>query len=62
MEDFFEDYNTLKCNYQEFQILKRRLHDAGWSWNRSGDLISLLEKNASDDIIRDYNLNQLGIK
>ena len=29
---FFDDYETLKCNNQEFEILKNYIHQDGWSW------------------------------
>ena len=30
--NFFDDYETLKCNNKEFEILKNYIHQDGWSW------------------------------
>ena len=29
---FFRDYISLRCNHQEFKILREYLHKAGWGW------------------------------
>ena len=31
-EDFFKDYTSLRCNHNEFKILRDYLDRAGWGW------------------------------
>jgi hypothetical protein len=29
---FFDGYNNIRCNYEEFQLIKHYLNDDGWTW------------------------------
>lgn len=31
-EDFFRDYISLRCNHEEFNIIRECLHKEGWGW------------------------------
>lgn len=51
--NFFSDYESLKCNNQEFEILKGYIHQDGWGWferdfGREISKTSLLEYTPKD--------------
>ena len=35
MIEFFKDYKNLKCNYEQFQIIKPYLITNGWDWYKN---------------------------
>lgn len=52
-EYFFRDYDSIRCNHQEFKILREYLHKAGFGWfDRDG------KKNKS---LFDYNPEDLAL-
>ncbi len=46
--NFFVDYETLKCNNQEFEILKSYIHQDGWTW--FGEKMTLLENKPPNNL------------
>ena len=32
IEDFFQGSSSIRCDAGEFAIIRKYLHDAGWSW------------------------------
>lgn len=63
--DFFKGYNNLRCNHDEFKILKGYLWKDGWSWYSNPDdynpddlaLISVRDKD--NKLIIPYFLDEI---
>ena len=32
LEDFLQESSLIRCDFREFAIIRKYLHDAGWSW------------------------------
>lgn len=49
-EDFFRDYISLRCDHEEFSIIREYLHKAGWGWFEGCDKPnkSLFDYNPED--------------
>ena len=46
--DFFKDYKNLKCNAEQFQIIKPYLIADGWDWYKDP---SILKYETPDDLV-----------
>ena len=63
--EFFKGYNNLRCNHEEFKILKGYLWKDGWSWYSNPDdynpddlaLISVRDKD--NKLIIPYFLDEI---
>lgn len=50
MIEFFKDYSNLKCNYEQFEIIKPYLNADGWDWYKD-DKFLYNDNGTPDDLV-----------
>ena len=48
---FFKDYKNLKCNYDQFQIIKPYLNADGWDWYNGDKFLYDESDETLDDLV-----------
>ena len=51
MIEFFKDYKNLKCNYDQFEIIKPYLIADGWDWYKYDKFLYDESNETIDDLV-----------
>ena len=59
--EFFKEYNNIRCNHDEFEILKGYLWKDGWRWYSNPDDLALISVRDKDNkLIIPFFLDEIG--